>query len=229
MDNLITVEKGPIANSFRVTGLAGTQINRRSGSFVFENVTGGIDADLKRGDDMLVLDGSASPFTVTGAIKVRTGRGDDLVRLQGVSVSGKGDFGSWSGNDLVQVTGSDFGGLAVYMGNGASTSLELDDVTVTGRTAVLGGNGADSVRAVDSNFAGVLIQTGFGSDTVRLEGVHATGRVQVETGRRTDMVAITNSKFDAAVVLDGGLGNDDVDAGIGNTFAVGSVTRGFES
>ena len=85
LDNLITVEKGPTPNSYRVTGLAGTQINGRSGSFVFENVTRGIDANLKGGDDMLVLDGSASPFTVPGTIKVRTGRGDDLVRLQGVT------------------------------------------------------------------------------------------------------------------------------------------------
>jgi hypothetical protein len=147
LDNQVTVEKGPTANSYRVTGLAGTQVNGRSGSFVFANVTRGIDANLNGGDDMLVLDGSAGPFAVPGTIKVRTGRGDDLVRLQGVT--GKGDLGSSAGKDFVQLIDSDFSSLAVDMGNGASTSLLMDGVTVTGRTAVRGGNGADTIRVVN--------------------------------------------------------------------------------
>ena len=122
------------------------------------------------------------------------------------------------------------------MGNGASTSLLLDGVTVTGRTEVRGGNGADTVRAVDSNLAGVLIQTGLGSDTVRLERVHATGRVQVGTGRGNDLVAVSDSSFDAAVVLDGGRGNDDASTPgplasptrRGTRSQVDPVTRGFE-
>lgn len=233
LDNLITVEKGPTANSYRVTGLNGTQINGRSGSFVFNNVTKGIDANLMGGDDMLVLDGSASPFGVPGTIKVRTGPGADLVRLQGVT--GKGDLGSSSGKDVVQLIDSVFTALAVDLGNGASTSLLLDGVTVIGRTKVRGGNGADTVRAIDSNLAAVLIQTGLGSDTVRLENVHATGRVYMGTGRGADLVAVSNSKFDAAVVLFGDRGHDVLDAGTlgnsntkGNTFLVNPLTRGFE-
>jgi hypothetical protein len=232
-NNWISVEKGPTPNSYRVTGLYGTQINGRSGSFVFENVTRGIDANLKGGHDRLVLDGSASPFTVLGTIKVRTGRGDDLVRLQGVA--GRVDLGSSAGNDYVQLIDSDFRALTVDMGNGASTSLLLDDVTVTGRTAVCGGRGSDTVRAVDSTFANLFIQAGDGRDTIRLEHVDATGPVQVGTGRHTDVVAVSDSRFDAAVVLGGGRGNDDLDAGTlggsntkGNTFLGKVVLPGFE-
>jgi hypothetical protein len=218
LDNLITVEKGPTANSYRITGLAGTQINGRSGSFVFENVTRGIDANLKGGDDMLILDGSATPDAMPGTIKVRTGRGDDLVRLQGVSVKGKGDLGSWSGSDLVQLIDSNFGALAVNVGNGSSTSLLLDNVTVTGQTAVRGGNGADSVRAVDSNLAAVLIKTGLGNDTVRLEGVHATGPVQVWTSFGKDLVTVSNSTFGGPVTWIGGAADDEF-AAARSTFA----------
>jgi len=166
MDNLIRIEKGATANSYRVTGLAGTQINKKSGSFVFENVTRGIDASLRRGDDMLVLDGSASPDTEFGRIKVWSGRGDDLVRLQGVSVSGKSELGSAYGSDLVQVVDSTFSELAVdWRGNSAATSLELDNVTVTGQTAMRGGNGDNTVRAVNSNFgAAVVLNGGHGND-----------------------------------------------------------------
>jgi hypothetical protein len=81
-----------------------------------------------------------------------------------------------------------------------------------------------------------MFQTGYGNDAVSLERVHATGRVQVETGRHTDTVAVTNSTFDAAVVLGGSFGDDKLDAGTlgtlntkGNTFAVEPVTRGFET
>jgi hypothetical protein len=81
----------------------------------------------------------------------------------------------------------------------------------------------------------VLIQTGLGGDTVRLENVDATGLVQVGTGRDTDLVAVSDSSFAAAVVLGGGSGNDDVlDAGTdepdtkGNTFVAGVATPGFE-
>ena len=90
------------------------------------------------------------------------------------------------------------------MGNGSSTSLLLDNVTVNGQTAVHGGNGADSVRAVDSNLAGLLIQTGLGSDTVRLEGVHATGRVRLGTGFGKDLVAVSDSTFGGPVTWVGG-------------------------
>ena len=231
LDNLIKVEAGPIPNSYRVTGLYGTQINGRSGSFVFANVTRGLAANLMGGNDMFVLDGSASPFTVPGTIKVRTGSGADLVQLQGVT--GKADLGSSSGRDSVQLIDSVFSALAVDMGNGVKTSLLLDDVTVTGRTDVRGGSGADTVRAVDSTLAALLIQTGLGSDTIRLENVHATGQVQVRTGRDTDLVAINDSSFAAAVVLDGRLGNDQLDAGTesntnGNTFSDDPMISGFE-
>ena len=169
LNNWITVEKGPTANSYRVTGLAGTQINGLSDSdgIVFENVTRGIDANLKRGNDMLVIDGSASPDTEFGTIKVWTGRGDDVVRLEGVNTD-KAEFGSAFGNDLFQFIDSSFSELAVdWRGNGASTSLELDGVTVTGRTAVRGGNGDDSVRAVDSSFdAAVVLSGGRGNDVL---------------------------------------------------------------
>lgn len=215
LDNLVTIEKGPTANSYRVTGVAGTHINGRSGSFVFENVTRGIEANLRRGDDMLVLDGSATPFTVPGTIVVGTGSGDDLVRFQGVSALGKSVIGSWSGSDVVQLSDSDFGALAVRMNKGDSTSLLMDGVTVTGPTEVWGGNGAD---------------------TIRLEGVHAAGRVQVETGGGSDLVAVSNSTFDAAAVLSGGFGHDDLDAGTlgvsntnGNIFGVDPVIRSFEN
>src|SRR5262249_12155108 len=150
LDNMVTIENGPTANSYRVTGLAGTHINGRSGSFVFQNVTRGIVANLYGGDDVFILDGSASPMNVPGTIWVRTGTGDDLVRVQGVS--GKADVGSWSGNDLFELSDSDFSALTVYMGHGAATSLVMDGVAVAGRTAVFGGFGADSVRAIDSNF-----------------------------------------------------------------------------
>jgi hypothetical protein len=212
LNNLISVEKGPTANSYLVTGLSGTQINKRSGSFLFEHVTKGISANLKGGDDMLVLDGSASPFTVPGKIWVRTGAGDDLVRLQGVT--GKADIGSSSGKDVVQLIDSAFSSLAVDMGNGASTSLSLENVSLTGPSSLLGGNGAD---------------------TVRLDRVNATGRLQVETGGGDDLLAVSGSSFAAAVVLVGGSGHDQVDAGThgspntnGNTFGVNPVIRGFD-
>jgi large repetitive protein len=167
---------------------------------------------------------------------VQAGRGDDLVRLQGVSVSGKGALGSSSGNDLIQLIDSDFRTLAVNTGNGASTSLLLDDVTVAGRTTVLGGKGANTVQLVGSNLAAVLIQTGAGDDTVRLEQLHATGRVQMGTGRGNDLVAVSDSTFNAAVVLGGGYGHDELDAGTlstpnakGNTFVVDPMDRSFEN
>lgn len=234
LNNMITITQGPTANSYRVTGMAGTHINGRSGSFVFQNVTRGIVAYLNGGNDVFVLDGSASPINVPGIIYVRTGTGDDLVSLQGVS--GKADLGSYTGNDLFQLSDSDFSALTVYMGNGKSTNLFLDDVNVTGRTSVFGSYGADTIRALDSNFNSLLVQTGYGNDTVSLDGVHATGRVQIDTYYGNDTVAFSNSNFGAAVALNGWLGADAFDAGIlgnpntkGNTFAVAPVVRGFDS
>jgi len=65
------------------------------------------------------------------------------------------------------------------------------------------GHGADSVRAVDSDLATALILTSLGRDTVRLERVHATDRVQLGTGGGKDLAKAVDTEFLGEIPIDG--------------------------
>jgi parallel beta-helix repeat protein len=169
LDNLVTVEMGPTANSYRVTGLYGTQINGLSGSdgFVFENVTRGIDANLKRGNDMFVLDGSASAITAPGTIKVRSGRGDDLVRLDGLHATGRVLVEMGRGNDLLAVSNSTFDGPVTWNGGFDDDEFLATGSAFTEPVHLIGRSGADRMTATESSFdAKVIANGGAGADVL---------------------------------------------------------------
>jgi hypothetical protein len=164
---------------------------------------------------------------VPGTIKVRTGSGDDLVRIQGVT--GTGNFGSSSGKDLVQLIDSNFSSLAVGMGNGASTSLEIDGVTVSGRTAVRGGRGKDLVTVSDSTFGGpVNWNGGSNDDEFVATGSTFTKSVNLLGRGGADRMTASGSSFLDKVTANGGTGADILDFSNGNTISVAVKSIGVE-
>lgn len=141
--------------------------------------------------------------------------------------------------NAVTIAGCGWHSVAVRPGdadttvNGKAGNQPLFLGGITRGIIVRTGDGEDTVRLEKvrfSHFIGVF--TGGGEDEVVFDGVDARGAVQVDTGVADDVVTVVNSKFRKTVAVDTGDGDDRVDVSgskfRGRTFWVGGDgTDGF--
>ena len=124
-----------------------------------------------------------------------------------------GDGGSSNlESDDITIMGNFFVTITSF-GNvgGNSAEIRLDDVNVGGDTTIFGSNGGEEIQIGDSFFAGVT--------SIRLRGGDDT----------LDFVQSDPSVFDGAAVFNGGPGFDTTDDLDDNTFNDGQFTINFEA
>ncbi len=182
--------------------------------------TGGVGADE--------LSVSASGISVLGAIAVKLGSGANAMDVSGTSFAnvGKGvtvtalegaDTFEWSGG------GSVGGKFSVNLGTGnAQTALITGTtsglfigkglaISAIGLTATAGATLTLSHLAVSGKSA---ITTGFGADTINVDGIHFLGAATISTGAAVDAVRIEKANSTGATTFSGttkillGDGND---------------------
>jgi len=200
------------------------------GSLAITNLTGDSTTGNQVGDVM-----------VRGSVAMNLGTGNFSAKIADVKVTSApvsigGSLmvrGSMAGQDTINLGGAGTGlrvgtNVAVATGNGNAT-IAINDLTVSGVTAIATGAGADSITvdgtsgAVGSNFNGSFaLRTGSGADSVSINSGSATGAtttfrsmVGVSLGLGDDTLSLATAgkvRFltpaGMPVVFNGGLGTN---------------------
>jgi len=175
----------------------------------------GLTVDTGFGDDTV----TASELTVHGSASIETGFGDDTVSLTDVTVDNQTTGG---GNTNVAGLLQNF--LGNQHGNGLALGhlkqflRELNDNNDDQGDDDDQGNGGKNLH--DSNAGGLVVDTGFGDDTVTITGLSAA-KLSVTTGFGADTVNLSNIDVHGDVSVDTGAGADDVTL---NTLAAARLT-----
>jgi hypothetical protein len=205
------------------------------------------------GDDDLIFDGLASPFTLgtsaAGNANWSTGDGDDTVHIVYAFIAGAFGIDLGAGTDSLDVFGSSALGNASFFGGAGIDSLKVD--TNFFDAALLLDGGADNDTVLLKNGLGTdigTINTGAGLDTVTVLN-ETQGRLNIDTGSGNDTVDVRSSAFDRLfaslgedddeltlfgnlfrfeVDLDGGPGGADRLRDLGNDVRGALLTRNFE-
>jgi uncharacterized repeat protein (TIGR01451 family) len=145
------------------------------------------------GDDDLIFDGLASPFTL------------------GTSAAGNANWSTGNGDDTVHVIYAFIvGAFAIDLGMGTD-SLDIFGSSAVGNVSFFGGTGIDSLK-VDTNFfdAGLFLDGGADNDTVFLANGLGIEIGTINTGAGADTVTVVN-ETQGRLNIDTGSGNDTVD------------------
>ncbi len=231
--------------------------------FSFLNVTS-IKVNTGDGEDMIDVDATGGDPIPTGGISEDGGAGSDVASFTGsgifnligntLSIPGMGTV-RLTGDEEVNLTGGvgadtfnirSFGGSAVIdgddgndtynvalVGSGAG-SVTLDDSAGADKLVVTGTSKADNITANDTGlklatgeaiaFDGaeletVTINTGLGNDSVGISGFQVTTLIRVNGGAGNDALDATGLLGN--VTLDGGFGADSLIGGDGNDLLLG--------
>jgi large repetitive protein len=212
--NQIQVERLE-GNSYMVTGLDGERLLGAKGVELSNpveigDVTKGIKADLKQGDDTLVLIGN-----VTGDVSIKMGDGSDSVEIQAAEPEADPEDGDPPRSEITGKTTVDLGG------NGFFSSVLIQDMNLKRDVSIKAGNAARGeegevvVELLNTDITGKLnVTTGNTADFVFLSQVNVLsqgkvmGNVTIKTGNGNDSVVVTGQGFDAA----DGVGEDPLPA-----------------
>ena len=126
------------------------------------------------------------------------------------------------------------GSLTVDLGDGTNF-LHVEDASVAKKLAIRSGDGEDSIDINDAtslpNGHGIggkaSVETAGGDDIVTIDQVAFGGKVAIGLGDDDDDLGVTDSNFDAHVLLDGGIGSNAILGNTGNVFAAGLDILGF--
>lgn len=112
------------------------------------------------------------------------------------------------GRDRVKVDHSTIDGdLNIDLGNGRDSAW-VYGVDILGELAVTGGHGSDKVSVTRSSAEGLSIDTGAGSDQIRLTHADIRGDADVDTGANRDLLRVLSSHFAGDSSFDLGSGRD---------------------
>ena len=96
----------------------GTTINGSS-TIIAEGVTGSIRANLKDGDNAMLLKREAfTSFDLQGRVSIKSGNGDDVVGIFGLEIDGKTKVNLKGGDDHFRFSNGRTRGLVVRTGDG---------------------------------------------------------------------------------------------------------------
>jgi hypothetical protein len=242
--NSISLEAGSTPGYFRVSGMDGTTANSRTAPIEFGPVTRSIRVRLGRGDDNLVLDGTAGAMVLPGRLVVSDAAGDT------VSLDRDDDERTQFGSNNVTILDALLErGLTVRM-RSADDVVTLCGVTSSGRVRVRTRRGSDSVLIDDSMLYDVVrVATGRGSDVVAIEATDRSGPltefhqcVRLRTSRGNDAITLGTASGSGNSLqtrgctrVRGGRGQDSLNAGLGsnpnsngNEFAQPLIIRGID-
>jgi hypothetical protein len=165
------------------------------------NGQAGLTVDTGAGDDTVL----ASELTVHGSAKIETGFGDDTVSLTDVTVDNQTTGGGAADMAaLLQSFLSNQHGNGLALGHLKQFLRQLNGDDNQGNNGNGGGNNSNNANA-----GGLVVDTGFGDDTVTITGLSAA-KLAVSTGAGADTVDLSEIDVDGLVSIDTGIGDDDV-------------------
>jgi hypothetical protein len=205
------------------------------------------------GDDDLIFDGIASPFTLStsagGSATWTTGIGDDSVHIIYAFIVGAFTIDLGAGNDSLDIFGSAASGDVTFVGGAGVDGFIVDtnffdadqlldggdnDDTVflanglgTDLGRIITGGGADSVTVRNETQARLNIDTGSGADTVDVRA-SALDRFFAALGDDNDSLTIFGNLVRLETDLDGGAGSSDRLLDQGNDLRGAVRRRNFE-
>lgn len=192
------------ANTFTLTGLNGTTINKTHTSESFPGVTSDVDITFKGIAESLSI-GNDSGITFAKNLNVNMGNGANSFSMAHATVKGSMTLTGGAGNDTASIQNTIIGNASV---DGVANDLTIqlgggqNNVSIGGFTTVqLDLNVLDPSSTLDTIYMGgtvnvgryVYIVTGSGNDTVNLTGVIAGSQLNIQTGAGNDSVYLGGS------------------------------------
>ncbi|WP_020471949.1 calcium-binding protein [Zavarzinella formosa] len=199
---------------------------------------GGIMEDGGAGDDITAFTGSGT-FTLSGNTLTIPGMGvvklvgDEQVSLTGGAGADTFNIKNFTGTAILDGQGGNNKYNIALRGAGAG-AVTIDDATGAGSLVVTGTAGADMMTVSEDGlelatgeslnfdgtvFASLTINAGLGDDTVAVSGFSPATRIQVNGGGGNDSLDATGLL--GSVTLDGGSGNDTLVGGDMNDVLLG--------
>jgi hypothetical protein len=231
-----------------LTGAA-TTINGEPGPF--SGTASIINIALNKGNDAVVLHGTATAPLTAKELYLNAGLGSDYARLTNVKTIGSTNIStldltqaggysgpglSEAGNDKLVVNGLTLAtaGLSAATGGGAD-KIVASNVHATGANAYVylyAGNGADHLSVTNSTFKKVSVYMGTApdKDTVTLKGVTTNeASVYLGAGNGDLLDLISDVHVKTKTTLDGGAGSGDTLKVGSSVTAAGRNITGFET
>ncbi len=185
----------PVASS----GPIDTLINGRAGTpQKFSGVTRGIQADMKGGDDALLIVGpGAYTASVPGpvGVVVDMGAGDDYFGLSNVKVAGSCTISGQAGNDRIRVGLSTIKINLVIDAGGGNDDVALNDTKVGGNLTASMGAGDDQLRIYGTSADSIYTAMGDGNDYFLIRDSSSNALPSFDGGNGKDTLAYYNNKF----------------------------------
>ncbi len=173
-----------------------------------------VTVDLNDGFDYLDIDG----VNIAGNLRVQMDGGQDAFDFRNSIVSKNATInggGGLDGDEINMQASSVIGNLRINMGAGTSPggfgveATTLNQVYVGRNLSIVGSANHQTIQAANLIVEGnTRMNTGSGSDYVRLENSYLAGRLNVVAGSGNDYVGIGASVFDEVVNVNMGSGND---------------------
>ncbi len=212
------------AGTYAVVGFNGTTVEGEADPFVVEGITGKIDVDLKRGDDLLgVGNDPAGLIALAQAFGFGSELGDaaalqsDLEDLLAEAAAPERLFvprdlvvRTGDGRDGVGVIGDIGGRLHANLGEG-NNALAVVNSLIEDDLIVRGGKGHDDLFVDITAVAQMLdVNLGEGENIVEFWNSFAGQSAVVTTGRHADTIDFADSVVEQNLTIRTGAGSDDV-------------------
>jgi hypothetical protein len=152
------------------------------------------------GDDDMIFDGFASPFTLgtsaAGSANWTGGNGDDTVHVVYAFIVGAWTIDLGAGNDSLNVFGSAASGDVTYFGGAGIDGLTVDTNFFDANQLLDGGGDGDTIFL--ANGLGTELATingAAGADTITVTN-HTAAQLTIDSGADNDTVEVRSSAFD---------------------------------
>lgn len=210
--------------AYAVVGFNGTEVEGEAEPFIVEGITGNIDIDLKKGNDLLGVGNEVSGLIALAQDLGFGGALGDAVALEADLLALLEDaeaparlevprhllVRAGDGRDGVGVSADIGRGVNVNLGSGNNT-FALVGSTVEDNVIVRAGSGADHLLVLGSQIDGVLdANLGNGQNLVEIFGSSIGKTAVLITGKHRDIIAIVDSSIDDHLIVRTGSGRDDV-------------------
>jgi large repetitive protein len=218
------------ANSYKVTP-GGTKLNGSFSAQTFSNVTDGVFIDMGGGNDSLTLKGlTINGGSGEISLGILLGDGSDALVISSVTTEEAGAINGGSGNNAIVIDKSSFGYDLGIQTNDGVDAITITRSTVFGALSIQMGNGTNALSMVSDNVneieehgtpssdlpegfgildeaffeidCGAEIEGGSGVDAISMVKVNIDCETEINTFGGNDAVAITNSTFGNAPVID---------------------------
>lgn len=186
-----------------------------------------INADMRGGDDVLMIDGDVADPLSLRAVSVNGGSGLNTLELRNLTVARNLTVHGGNGSDFIRVEEATVGSnVRVHAGSGENR-VAIESVEAFGVLEVLTGAGGDAVQLLDiEGNAAITVNTGAGDDQLEARTPapdFVRGRsLAVHLGAGNDDARIDRLTITGGVTVTSGAGNDEL--GIG-TATIGGRLR----